>query len=104
MNLLTSIRRTLIPFIMGWLLSLPVGPYIANDAAAVEAGLAVIIGSIYYVVMRIAEEQGIPVASFFLAFGRTTSPIYAEDTGTLAEVSEDERLDADGGDGSVANS
>jgi hypothetical protein len=103
-NLLTSIRRTVIPFIMGWLLSLPIGPYIATDAAAVEAGLAVIIGAIYYVVMRVAEEQGIPVASFFLAFGRTTSPIYAEDTGLLAEVSEDERLDTDGGDGSVANS
>jgi len=103
-NLLMSIRRTVIPFVMGWLLSLPIGPYIAADAAAVEAGLAVIIGAIYYVVMRVAEENGIPVASFFLAFGRTTAPIYAEDTGTLSEVSEDERLDTDGGDGSVANS
>lgn len=103
MNLLTSIRRTVIPFIMGLLLSLPIGPYIAQDSAQIEAALAVFIGAVYYIVMRIAEERGIHVASYFLAFGPTATPVYA-DTGVLSEVDESERLDTDGGDGSVANS
>lgn len=103
MDLLTSLRRTIIPFVMGYLLSLPIGPYLADNASEIEAALAVVIGSVYYIVMRFAEDRGIPVASYFLAFGPTPAPVYY-DTGVLAEVDEDERLDADGGEGSVANS
>lgn len=101
MDFLTSLRRTIIPFVMGWVAHLPIAPYI--DAAEVEAALVVLLGGVYYAVARFFEEQGYPVASYFIAFGKVPSPVYY-DTGVLAEVNEDDRLDIDGGDGSVANS
>ena len=92
MDLLTSLRRTIIPMIMGWLLSLPIGPYI--DERAVETALVAIIGAAYYAVMRLLEERGIRVASFLIGLGMTPSPAY-HDTGVIAEVPEADRQDAD---------
>lgn len=100
MNLLTSIRRTVIPFFVGWILSLPVGRLF--DESELTGLLTVALGTVYYVAARWAEEQGLPWASWFIAFGPTTTPHYDVDTGVLADVPMTDRLAKDTGDGSVA--
>ncbi|HEY7821560.1 MAG TPA: hypothetical protein VIG24_01940 [Acidimicrobiia bacterium] len=92
MDLLTSLRRTIIPMVMGWLLSLPIGPYV--DERAVETALVAILGAAYYAVMRLLEERGIRAASFLIGLGMTPTPAY-HDTGVVAEVPAELREDAD---------
>jgi hypothetical protein len=75
-DLLTSLRRTVVPFVMGWLGSLPFAQFV--DSAEVESALVVILGSAYYAVFRWLESRGVPSASWWIAFGRTTAPIYPE--------------------------
>jgi len=100
MNLWMSIRRTVIPFLVGALLATPVASvFSADDLTAV---LTIVIGSVYYAVARWAEEQGYPVASWFIAFGPAPTPHYDVDTGLLVEVPMSEWLAKDTGDGSVA--
>jgi len=74
MNLQTSIRRTVVPMIMGWLASLPIAPYV--DQAAVETALVAVIGAGYYALMRVLEERGSHVASFLIGMGVTMPPRY----------------------------
>ena len=74
MDLLTSLRRTVVPMVMGWLLTLPIAPYV--DERAVETALVAIIGAAYYAVMRLLEERGIKVASFLIGLGFTVAPKY----------------------------
>jgi hypothetical protein len=77
MDLLTSIRRTVVPMVMGWLMTLPIGPYI--DERAVETALVALLGAVYYAVMRLLEERGIKVASFLIGLGVTVAPKYQDD-------------------------
>ena len=77
MDLLTSIRRTVVPMVMGWLMTLPIGPYI--DERAVETALVALLGAAYYAVMRLLEERGIKVASFLVGLGVTVAPKYQDD-------------------------
>ena len=74
MDLLTSIRRTVVPMIMGWVVSLPIAPYV--DAAAVETALVAILGAAYYAVLRVLEDRGIRAASFLIGMGFTVAPKY----------------------------
>ena len=76
-SLLTSIRRTVVPMVMGWLMTLPIGPYI--DERAVETALVALLGAAYYAVMRVLEERGIRVASFLVGLGYTVAPKYQDD-------------------------
>jgi len=73
-DLLTSIRRTVVPMVMGWLMTLPIGPYV--DERAVETALVALLGAAYYAVMRLLEERGIRVASFLIGLGFTVAPKY----------------------------
>jgi hypothetical protein len=75
-DLLISLRRTVVPFLMGWLGSLPFSQFV--DSAEVESALVVILGSIYYAVFRWLESRGVPAASWWIAFGRTAAPTYSE--------------------------
>jgi len=101
MNLWMSIRRTVIPFLVGALLATPVATvFSAEDLTVV---LTVVIGSMYYVVARWAEENGYPVASWFIAFGPAPTPHYDVDTGVFASVDLSEWLAKDTGEGSVAD-
>ena len=77
MNLHTSIRRTIIPMIMGWLASLPVAPYL--DLQALEGVIVVLLGTVYYSVFRWLEDRGVAAAGWWLAFGRTPEPKYFEE-------------------------
>ena len=77
MDLLTSIRRTVVPMVMGWLMTLPIGPYI--DERAVETALVALLGAAYYAVMRVLEDRGIKVASFLVGLGFTVAPKYQDD-------------------------
>jgi len=75
-NLQTSIRRTVVPMIMGWLLTLPIGPYV--DEGAVETALVALVGAAYYAVMRVLEERGVRIASLLIGFGVTVPPVYED--------------------------
>jgi hypothetical protein len=77
MNLQTSIRRTVVPMVMGWLASLPLAPFV--DTAEVEKALVVLLAAVYYSVLRWLEERGVPAAGWWIAFGRTPAPVYPED-------------------------
>jgi hypothetical protein len=63
--------------VMGWLMTLPIGPYI--DERAVETALVALLGAVYYAVMRLLEERGIKVASFLIGLGVTVAPKYQDD-------------------------
>lgn len=76
MNLQTSIRRTVVPMIMGWLLTLPIGPYV--DERAVETALVALLGAAYYAVMRVLEERGVRIASLLIGLGVTVPPVYED--------------------------
>jgi hypothetical protein len=75
-DLLKSLRRTIVPFIMGWIATLPIAQFV--DTAEIEKALVVIIGSAYYAGLRFLESRGVPAASWWIAFGRTSAPIYPE--------------------------
>ena len=74
MDLQTSIRRTVVPMVMGWIASLPIAPYV--DQAAVETALVALLGAAYYAVMRILEDRGVKAASFLIGMGVTVPPKY----------------------------
>lgn len=75
-DLVTSLRRTVVPFIMGWIATLPIAQFV--DTAEIEKALVVLIGSAYYAVLRFLESKGVPAASWWIAFGRTAAPTYPE--------------------------
>jgi hypothetical protein len=74
--LLTSIRRTVVPMVVGWLASLPIAPLI--DTAEVERALVVLLAAAYYTVLRTLEARGVDAAGWWIAFGRTAAPKYDE--------------------------
>ncbi len=76
MNLQTSIRRTVVPMVMGWIASLPISALIDTDQ--VEAALVVLLGAAYYASLRWLEERGVDAAGWWIAFGRTPKPEYSE--------------------------
>lgn len=100
MNLWMSIRRTVIPYLVGALLATPVA--LLFNADDLTTMLTIILGSTYYGVARWAEEQGHPVATWFIAFGPAPTPHYDLDTGVLAEVDVEHQIAKDIGDGSIA--
>lgn len=75
-DFLTSIRRTVIPMVMGWIASLPIAPFI--DVVEVERALVVVFGAAYYAALRWLEDRGINAAGWWIAFGRTPKPAYLE--------------------------
>jgi len=75
-NLQTSIRRTVVPMVMGWIASLPIAPLI--DTVEVERALVVLIGAAYYAGLRFLEERGIDAAGWWIGFGRTSKPEYPQ--------------------------
>ena len=77
MDLLTSIRRTVVPMVMGWVATLPISPYV--DEAAVETALVALLGAAYYAVMRLLEDRGVKVASFLIGLGFTVAPRYEDE-------------------------
>ena len=76
MNLQTSIRRTVVPMVMGWIAHLPIAPLV--DAQQVEAALVVILGAVYYSTLRWLEDRGVDAAGWWIAFGRTPKPEYPD--------------------------
>jgi hypothetical protein len=76
MNLQTSIRRTVVPMVMGWVASLPFAPLV--DGQQVEAALVVLLGAAYYTTLRWLEDRGVDAAGWWIAFGRTPKPEYSE--------------------------
>jgi len=76
-DLLTSIRRTVVPMVVGWLGSLPLAPFV--DTVEVERALVVVIGATYYATLRWLEERGVDAAGWWIAFGRTPAPTYVAD-------------------------
>ena len=76
MNLQTSIRRTVVPMLMGWIASLPIAPLI--DTAEVERALVVLLAAGYYAALRWLEERGVDAAGWWIAFGRTPRPEYGD--------------------------
>lgn len=100
MNLWMSIRRTVIPYLVGALLATPVA--LLFNADDLTTMLTIILGSTYYGVARWAEERGHPVATWFIAFGPAPTPHYDLDTGVLAEVDVEHQIAKDIGDGSIA--
>ena len=69
-----SVRRTVVPMVMGWLATLPVSQFI--DISEVETALVAVFASIYYVTLRKLEDNGVPAASWWIAFGTTPAPKY----------------------------
>lgn len=74
MDMATSIRRTIVPMVMGWIASLPIAPYV--DQSAVETALVALLGAAYYAIMRLLEERGSALASFLIGMGVTAAPRY----------------------------
>jgi hypothetical protein len=60
--------------VMGWVLSLPVAPYV--DATAVETAIVAILGAAYYAILRVLEDRGIRLASLLIGLGVTLPPKY----------------------------
>ena len=75
-DFLTSVRRTVVPIIMGWLATLPVAAFM--DTAAVESALVALFASAYYIILRWFEDRGVDAAGWWIAFGRTPRPAYLE--------------------------
>lgn len=73
-NLKTSIRRTVVPAVMGWVASLPIAPFV--DQPELERALVVLLASAYYAGLRWLEDRGVDAAGWWIAFGRTPKPHY----------------------------
>ncbi len=76
--MLTSILRTVVPVIVGWLVSLPVLD--ALDLEQQEAALTALISALitigYYIVIRIAETKVDRRAGWLL--GKASPPVYPQ--------------------------
>jgi hypothetical protein len=62
--------------VMGWIASQPFAGLI--DQSQVEAALVVVLGAVYYSVLRWLEDRGVNAAGWWIAFGRTPAPEYPE--------------------------
>ena len=78
MNLWTSIRRTLVPTLVGAIMATAAGPLL--DEQLLTEALVAVFAAVYYVVVRLLEEAGVTWASALLGGG--TAPHYEQDTDT----------------------
>lgn len=74
-NLLASLKRTLIPIIVGAVVASFLGGYV--DPVALERVLSGIISAVYYVVVRFVETK-YPSAGVLL--GEKAQPVYEKPT------------------------
>lgn len=56
MNLLASITRTLVPLLVGWIVTVTGALGIEADEVAVAGGVTVAVSAVYYLLLRLAEE------------------------------------------------
>ena len=80
MNLWTSIRRTLVPTVVGAIMATAAGPLL--DEAILTEAVVALFAVLYYTGMRLLEESGVTWASMLLGGG--TAPHYEQDTDTLS--------------------
>lgn len=81
-DLLISLRRTLVPIIIGIISGSFLGPYIDPDA--LKSVISGVISGVYYSLLRLAETK-IPSVGFLL--GARQQPVYAD----VAAAAEDDR-------------
>ena len=79
MNLWTSIRRTVIPTVVGAIMATAAGPFL--DEVLVTEAVVALFAAVYYTAARLLEEAGVTWASVLLGGG--TAPHYEQDTDTL---------------------
>ena len=79
MNLWTSIRRTVIPTVVGAIMATAAGPLL--DEQLVTEAVVALFAALYYTAARLLEEAGFRWASVLLGGG--TAPHYEPDTDTL---------------------
>ena len=79
MNLWTSIRRTVIPTLVGAIMATAAGPLL--DEQLVTEAVVALCAALYYTAARLLEEAGFRWASVLLGGG--TAPHYEPDTDTL---------------------
>lgn len=89
--MLTSIRRTLIPVIVGAAMASALGPYL--DENLLTEALVALFTAVYYVGLRMLERAGFAWATVMLGGG--SEPEYTVDTGVLAGVSVADQSDED---------
>lgn len=71
--LITSVIRTVVPIIVGYLLSLPVSDAIGLTDENLTPAVSVLLSIVYYVVVRLIERHK-PAAGVLL--GKPTQPVY----------------------------
>ena len=81
-NLWASLRRTLVPIVVGSIMASAAGPYL--DERLVTEAVVAVAAVIYYAVFRALELAGVSWASLLL--GSRLMPHYDLDTGVVAEV------------------
>jgi len=69
-DLLTSLKRTVVPMVVGAVAATGVGPYIDLEALALVLGSGISV--VYYAVVRLAEEKA-PAAGILLGAGHKPS-------------------------------
>ena len=79
MNLWTSIRRTLVPTLVGAIMATAAGPLL--DETLVTEAVVALFAALYYTAARLLEEAGFGWASALLGGG--TAPHYQQDTDLL---------------------
>mgnify|MGYP000843957471 CR=1 FL=1 len=70
-----SLIRTVVPFVVGWLISLPVVAWLGLTQEQVTAAVTVVIGAIYYLLVRIIERR---FPSWGWLLGMATAPTYGQ--------------------------
>lgn len=65
--MLPGVLRTLVPMLVTWLVGIPLVAELNVDQTALENALAVILGMIYYVVIRQVEKK-FPKAGILLGY------------------------------------
>ncbi|MDI9885303.1 hypothetical protein QMZ92_13095 [Streptomyces sp. HNM0645] len=56
MNLLASILRTLVPLVVGWVVTITGAIGIEVDSTAVAGGVTAAVTAVYYLLLRLAEQ------------------------------------------------
>lgn len=102
MNLWMSIRRTVVPLLVGSTMASMLGPFL--DETVVTEFFVAVLASVYYIVFRVLEQQGHSWATVFLAAGVAPTPHYDFDVGVGAEVDVEDWVSSDGSEGSTADS
>lgn len=69
-----SIKRTIVPFLTAWLVAKAAHSGVKLDASGVNATLVLVGGSVWYVIVRVAEEKWPIIGK---ALGSAKTPTYA---------------------------